>query len=167
MSGTCLSNIACLILATGSDSSFTGLLHWMRPPITLRDMEAFLEREMSGAPRRTRAGSGPRDELRRSEPPRDGHLLVGVELDRVLPMRLEIAEEAALRPAEREEGHGRGDADVHAEHARLDVPAILARRLAAAREDAGGVTELVPLHDRDRLLERVGLHDAQHGAEDL
>src|SRR5438093_2248221 len=36
MSGTCLSNLACLTLETGTDSSLIGLLHWINPPISLR-----------------------------------------------------------------------------------------------------------------------------------
>src|SRR5437660_12904898 len=39
ISGACLSNIACLILATGCDSSLIGLLHWMRPAMSLRGIE--------------------------------------------------------------------------------------------------------------------------------
>src|SRR5580765_3562229 len=46
ISGTCLSNIACLIFSTGTLSSLIGLLHWIRPPTTFRGIEALL-----GAPR--------------------------------------------------------------------------------------------------------------------
>src|SRR5262245_33476525 len=130
----------------------------MRPPITLRGMESFLDRDVSHAPRGGEAPPRARDELWRSEPPGDGDLLVGVELDRVLPVRLEVAEEAALGSAEREEGHRRRDADVHPQHAGLDLPTIVTRRLAAAREDAAGVAQIVTLHDRDRLVEGLGLH---------
>src|SRR5580765_8075490 len=42
ISGTCLSNIACLIFSTGTLSSLIGLLHWMRPPTSLRGIEALL-----------------------------------------------------------------------------------------------------------------------------
>src|SRR5689334_11260319 len=55
------------------------------------------------------------------EPPADHDLLVGVDLDRVATVGLEVAEEALLGPAEREERHRRGDADVDAEHAGLDA----------------------------------------------
>src|SRR5262245_55910896 len=79
----------------------------------------------------------------RLPPSRDDDLLVRVELHGVTPVGLEIAEERALGAAEREERHGRRHADVHAEHARLDAIAVLARPPAAAREDAGGVAELV------------------------
>src|SRR5262245_66030482 len=119
-------------------------------------MESFLERQRvpvskfsdaAGAPWRNEADQRRRDGLLRSEPPGDGDLLVGVELDRVLPVRLEVAEEAALGSAEREEGHRRRDADVHPQHAGLDLPTIVTRRLAAAREDAAGVAEIVTLPD--------------------
>src|SRR5262245_33670051 len=102
MSGACLSNMACLIFSTGSDSSVTGFEHWMRPALSLRGMESFLERQrvtpskfsdVTGAWWRNRADPRRRGELRRSEPPGDRDFLVGVELDRVLPVRLEVAEE--------------------------------------------------------------------------
>src|SRR5258708_447134 len=39
INGTCLSSIAFLIFSTGCDSSLIGLLHWIRPPISLRGMQ--------------------------------------------------------------------------------------------------------------------------------
>src|SRR5256714_7236024 len=45
------------------------------------------------------------------------HLFIGIELDRILPVRLEIAEERAFRTSEGEERHGRRDAEVHPDHA--------------------------------------------------
>src|ERR1043166_625819 len=42
ISGTCLSNIACLIFSTGTLSSLIGLLHWISPPISLRGIELLL-----------------------------------------------------------------------------------------------------------------------------
>src|SRR5262252_5939458 len=50
MSGTCLSNIACLTLATATDSSLIGLLHWIRPPMSLRGMWlSWIESARGGA----------------------------------------------------------------------------------------------------------------------
>src|SRR5262249_10235356 len=64
-----------------------------------------------------------------SEPPRNRDLLIGVELDAVAAVRLQVAEEAALGAAEREERHRRGHPDVDPQHARLDAIAVLARPL--------------------------------------
>src|SRR5450631_2458343 len=66
-----------------------------------------------------------------SEPPRNDHLLVRVELVGIAPVRLEIPEEAVLGPAERELRHRRRDADVHADHGRRREACVLPRRLAA------------------------------------
>src|SRR5262249_172762 len=101
------------------------------------------------------------------QPARDDDLLVGVELDAVASMRLEIAVERPLGTAEREVRHRRGHADVDAEHAGLDAIAVLACPLAARGEDAGRVAQLVLAHDRHRLVEVLRAHDAQHRAEDL
>src|SRR6476659_8725746 len=70
-----------------------------------------------------------------SKPPRNRHLLVGVELERVAPVHLQVAEKAVARAAEWEVGHGRGHADVHADHGRRRPTREFARRLAARRED--------------------------------
>src|SRR5262245_9491516 len=64
-----------------------------------------------------------------SEPSRYRHLLVGIELDAVAAVRLEIAEKAVLGAAERKIRHRRGDADVDADHRRGRMLRELARRL--------------------------------------
>src|SRR5207249_10545980 len=98
--------------------------------------------------------SGVAHESRTVLPPaRDDHLLVGIELDRVRAVSLEVPEEAVLGAAEREERHGCRDADVHAQHARLDAIAILTRPFAARGEDARRVAQLVTAHDGDRVVE--------------
>src|SRR6185503_19148600 len=97
-----------------------------------------------------------------SEPAADDHLLVRVELDAVAAVRLEVAVEAALGAAEREVRHRCRNADVHPEHARLDAITILARPLAARREDARRVAELVLANDLDRFVEVLRLHHAEH-----
>src|SRR6266516_2255801 len=74
-------------------------------------------------------------------PPRDDHFLIGVKLDRVLPVSLEIPDERTLGACKREERHGRGDTDVAADHADADPVAKLARRFAARREDGRGIRE--------------------------
>src|SRR5439155_12393860 len=66
----------------------------------------------TAAIRQNRAVSdGSSRHLAASLPPAgDDHLLVGVELDRIAAVRLEVAEEALLGAAEREERHRRRDA---------------------------------------------------------
>src|SRR5438046_7450843 len=63
----------------------------------------------------------------------------GVELDGVAALGVEVAEEAVLPAAEREERHGRGDADVDADVAGARLVPELPRGGAAAREEAGHV----------------------------
>src|SRR5687768_7323916 len=150
MNVMCLSRAAFWTFAMGCDSSFTGLLHWIRPPITLRGIDR--SPDGFGAPRL---------------PAADDDLLLGVEVDGIAAVRLRVAEERLLRAAEGEERHGRGDADVDTEHGRVDAVAVLARRLAAGGEDARGVRLGVRVDDLDRLVERLRPHQAQHGAEDL
>src|SRR5262245_7817272 len=86
-----------------------------------------------------------------SPPPRHDDLLVGVELVGVPSLGLQVAEEAVPRAAERELRHGRGDADVDADHRRGRQACVLARRLAAGGEDRRRVRVGMRTHDRDRL----------------
>src|SRR4029453_18570611 len=134
-----------------------------------RRRQARPRRIRGGGARRRHDARGPlrRDAARRLEPPRDDDLLVGVELDRLPAVGLEVAEEGSLGAAEREERHRRRDPDVDAEHAGLDPLAVLARPLAAAGEDAARVAEIVTAHDLDRLVEVLRPHQTQHRAEDL
>ena len=97
---------------------------------------------------------------------RDG-LLAGVEVDRVAAVGVEVAEERALPAREREEGHRGGDADVHADHADLDVVPVAADGRARLGEDRRAVAVRRGVHDVDRLVERGGVDDRQHRAEDL
>src|SRR3954468_18208842 len=66
-------------------------------------------------------------------------LLARVEHHAFDALHVQVAEEALVPAAEAEESHGRGDADVNAEHARLDVADELARARSAGGEDAGAV----------------------------
>src|SRR5687768_11034302 len=74
-------------------------------------------------------------------PPFDDDFLVHVELDGVLALSVQIAEEASLPAREREEGHRRRRADVDADVADARLVAELPRRGAARREDACHVAE--------------------------
>src|SRR3954447_21358763 len=85
---------------------------------------------------------------------RDG-LLARVEVDRVRPVRVQVSEEGVLPAAEREERDRRGDADVDADHARLDLVPVAPDRRARLREDRRPVAEAAVVDDRDRLVERV------------
>src|SRR6185295_2918481 len=90
-------------------------------------------------------------DARVSKPSRNRNFLVGVEIERVAAVDLEVAEEAVARAAEGEVGHRRRDADVDADHRRGGPMAEFSGRLAAGREDRGGVRVGVPLHHADCL----------------
>src|SRR6266516_149273 len=100
-------------------------------------------------------------------PPRDDHFLIGVKLNRVLPVSLEIPEERTLGASKREERHGRRDADVHADHADADAIAELARGLAALREDGRRIREPRAMHHLDPLVQVADMAHGRHGTEDL
>src|SRR5581483_9103786 len=102
----------------------------------------------------------------REPPARDG-LLARVEVDRVGAVRVQVAEERVLPPAEREEGHRRRDADVHPDHAGLDLVAVAAHRRARLGEDRGAVAEPARVDDADRLVQRGGADHAQDRPEHL
>src|SRR3954467_2877492 len=97
---------------------------------------------------------------------RDG-LLARVELDGVRAVRVQVAEERVLPAREREEGDGRRDPDVDADHARLDLVGVAAYRRAGLREDRRAVAEPAGVHELDRLVERADVDDRQDRAEDL
>src|SRR3954454_22519077 len=65
-------------------------------------------------------------------------LLARVEVDGVGAVGVQVAQEAVLPAAEREEGHRRRDADVDADHPGLDVVAEAADRAAGLRGEGGG-----------------------------
>src|SRR4029079_9995234 len=81
-----------------------------------------------------------------SQPARDRDLLVGVELDGVAAVDLEVGEDAVARAAQRadessagaaegEVGHRGGDADVDLEHRGSRMARDLARGLAVGGQD--------------------------------
>jgi hypothetical protein len=65
---------------------------------------------------------------RRFEPPSHGHFLLRVELDRLGPLDMQIAEKRAVPARERKPGHRGGHADVDADHARVEVVLELSGR---------------------------------------
>src|SRR5580698_4619546 len=76
---------------------------------------------------------------RAPEPPRGDNLLLGVELDRLAALDMEVAEERGVPAGEGEHRHRRRDADVDPYHARLHAVLELAGRGAGRGEDGGSV----------------------------
>ena len=81
-----------------------------------------------------------------SEPPTHNDLLLRVEPHRILPVRVQIAEEGILPAGEREKCHRRGNPDVHAHHPHFASRRVFARRLAAAGENRRSITEWRAIH---------------------
>src|SRR5262249_49925062 len=127
--------------------------------------------------RRQRAGRGEdggfhgASSLERPAPLRrpalDHDLLVGVELDRVATLAVQVAEETPLPPAEREARDGRGDAEVDPDVSGLHLVAELPRGGPARREEAGLVPERGAIDEVDRLVDRADAEEAEHRAKDL
>src|SRR5258708_36809124 len=67
-------------------------------------------------------------------PALDDDFFVGVKLDGVAALAVHVAKEAIFPAAEREIGHGRGDANVDADVSRRGFVAEPARRRAAGSE---------------------------------
>src|SRR5437867_1203548 len=82
-------------------------------------------------------------------------------------MRLQVSKERALRPAEREEGHGGCDTDVDPDHAHAHPIAKLARRLPALREDRRRISESGALYHLDAFVEVADMSHRRDGAKDF
>src|SRR5947209_8463541 len=80
---------------------------------------------------------------------------------------VEIAEEAFLPAAEREERHWGGDADIDADVAGPGLIAELAGGRAAAREKTGLVAVAAVIDQGDGFFDRLRVHQAEDGTEDL
>src|SRR3954453_12030609 len=98
-------------------------------------------------------------------PARGDSRLARVEIDRIAAMGVQIAEERVLPAREREEGHGRRDADVHADHPGVAIVAVAAGDGPRLRKERGAVAVARAVDDRNRLIQRVDLHDREHRAE--
>src|SRR5262245_59114142 len=120
---------------------------------------------------RTAAFMGPLSILEGTRPLRgpalDHDFLVGVELDRVPPLGVEIAEETAFPSAEGEHRDRRRDAEVDPQIAYLGLVPELAGGGAAPREEARLVAERRAVDERDRVVHRADVDQPQHGSEDL
>jgi hypothetical protein len=68
-----------------------------------------------------------------SKPARDNHLGVGKKLKYFPAMSLEVTKEGVASTPKREEGHGRGNADIYAQHARFHVVLEVTGSFATAR----------------------------------
>ena len=96
------------------------------------------------------------------EPARGDRLLAREEIDRVLPVGVEVAE-AVLPAGEREERDRRRDADVDSDHAGLHVDPVAARGRSGLGEDRGAVAVAAAVDERDRVVERADLDDRAPG----
>src|SRR5437868_6683296 len=80
---------------------------------------------------------------------------------------VEVAEEAVLPAAEREERHRGGDADVDADIAGAGLVPELPRGGATAGEEAGHVAVGPVVDESDRLFNGLRVHQAENGSKDL
>src|SRR5260370_23664439 len=97
----------------------------------------------------------------------DYYFLVGVELDGIAALAVEIAEEAVLPSAEGEVGHGCGDPDVDADVSRGRFVAEAARGRSARGEERCVISIGAAFEEGERIVHVVGVNQAQDGAEDL
>ncbi len=97
----------------------------------------------------------------------DYYFLVGIELDGVAALAVEIAEETVLPSAEGEIGHGRGDSDVDADVARGRFVAEAARGGSARREQRCLIAVGAALEEGEGFVHVVGVDEAEHRAEDF
>src|ERR1700733_13035695 len=82
-------------------------------------------------------------------------------------MRVQIAKERVLPTREGEEGHGRGHADVDADHACLDTRRIIPRGFSAAGENRSRVAEWRAVHQFDGFFKSLHSHHRKHWPKDL
>src|SRR5581483_4366040 len=100
-------------------------------------------------------------------PAAHGGLLASVEGDAFGTLQVQVAEEALVPAGKREPGHGRRNADVDADHPRVEAPPELACRPAAVGEDRGAVAVIAARAKRQRLLQAVHPHDGEYRPEYL
>src|SRR5690606_8323734 len=100
-------------------------------------------------------------------PALDDHLGLGEELEAVMALRVQVTEEAVAPTREREERHGGSDAEVDADVACQRLMPEVPGRGARRGEDRGLVAEATVVDHGDGLVEARGVHQRQHGPEDL
>src|SRR5579863_9835945 len=100
-------------------------------------------------------------------PALDHYFLVGVELDSVAALAVEIAEETVLPSAEWKISHGCGDPDVDADVAGGRLVAEAARGRAARGKQRRLVAVGAALEEGESVVHAAGVDQAQHRAEDF
>ena len=100
-------------------------------------------------------------------PSRRDRFLAREEVESLRTVRLGVAEDAVLEPAERVIGHRDRDRHVDADHADLDVPLEAPTRAAVIGEDCGSIAERAGVDQVHAFLIRLDADDAQHRTEDL
>src|SRR5947199_1465067 len=101
------------------------------------------------------------------DPAFDDDLLVGIELDGIVALRVQRAEKAFLPAAERKIRHWGGDTDVDADVSRRCLVAEFARGSAAGGKQRGLVAIGAAGEDSDGFIHVLGRDQAQHRPENL
>src|SRR4051812_45458364 len=89
----------------------------------------------------------------RLRPARQRHFLARIELNALVSLDMQIAKERAVPAGEREPGHGGGNAHVDADHAGVEVPLELSRRVTTLRENYGAVAVFALIPDSQSFVE--------------
>src|SRR5437899_2773175 len=100
-------------------------------------------------------------------PALDNNLLVGIKLDRVASLAMEIAKETVLPSAERKVRHRRGHADIDPDLACRRLIAKAARRRSARCEQRRLIAVSAALEEGERFVHVIRVHQAQHRPEDF
>ena len=93
--------------------------------------------------------------------------LIGIELNRVAALPMQVAKEAILPSAEREVRHGRCHADVDPDIARWRFITEASRRRTAGREERRLISVGAAFEERQRFVHIVGVNQAEHRTEDF
>src|ERR1700732_2282363 len=97
----------------------------------------------------------------------DDNFLVGIELDGVAALPVEIAEEAVLPSTEREISHRRGNSNVDADISRGCFITEAARGRTARREQRGLIAVGTALEEGERFAQVASVDQAEHRTEDF
>src|SRR3954447_26245777 len=153
--------------ATSAPSTSAASVRAWEAPMTPAPMTPMRSATASDRRREVHVAAVVGGVLRLLRPARGDRLAARVEAHALRPVDVVVAEQRVLPAAEGVERHRHRDRHVDADHPYLHAAREHPRRLAGAREDRGPVGERAGVDERDRLLERVHAHHAQHGAEDL
>src|SRR5215475_2421480 len=95
------------------------------------------------------------------------YFVVSVKVKALVSLNVQIAEERLVPSREGKDGHRRGNADVDADHAAIDVARERARRAAVASEYDRAVAVSRLVGARDRLAQIIDPHHRQDRPEDF